>query len=104
MAHRFKVGDKVIVTGGNYAITQIGSYGTVVRIMRPGYYDVKFDWYPEEVRRRAYIGHIYDIYEDYLDFHRPEDISLDPIQRTIKRLHHQQQFYREHKHDLPSWG
>ena len=101
---RFKVGDKVIVTGGTYEITKRDSYGTVVRIFRPGVYDVKFDWYPGEAYRRASTGQVYDIIEDYLDFHIPEDMALDPIQRTIKRLHHQQQFYREHKHDLPSWG
>ena len=99
----FQVGDKVIVTGGQYRITQVGSYGTVVKIMGHKTYDVKFDWYPDE-GFRDFINHTYDILEDYLDFHIPEDMALDPIQRTIKRLHHQQQFYKEHKHDLPSWG
>ena len=97
----FRVGDRVIVTGGSYSLTKRGSIGTILEILSMRYVKIRFDVlthnYPEYPPPQ-----IFDIATQYIAlFEQPT--PEQEIMNTINRLQKQQWFYKHIGKDLESW-
>ena len=98
----FRVGDRVIVTGGSYILTKRGSIGTILEILSSPDVRIHFD----------VLTHNHPDYQPPQGFNiNTQYIALfeqltpeQEILRTINRLHHRQKFYIEHKDELQNWG